>query len=642
MARARTWILSVLVTVVLGAPLAPAAHADDAGLPQAPSAVTAVTTPAGIRVTWQPSPTANPAITHYVVHAGPDSCPITVPATATSAVMPVIKGPTTVVPRVQAVSDYGFSPDAAAPAVRVPSTATPGFRNVQLLQFSDLHGAIEPNRQSIGAPVLASAFARDRRTVKSTFTVASGDSIGGAPVISSQFEERPTIEALNLMRLDVSGLGNHEHDRPLQHLRSMVDASRFPWVESGYRTLAPLAGAKNRVLPYRVLDRGGVKVGFIGLNTADLAVRTAPANLRFGSGQSIAIDDSAQRITRSVDAARAAGAQFIVGLVHRGWDANEGGQARGPLIDTVRRLDGIDVVYGGDSHLQYGSVLGSTLVAQVPNAGQMYSRAVVCLDTKRGRVAGARLDFVLKRDVADIAPDPTVAAMVSRYKAELVARLDVPVGSVSDVFPRGGNPAIERSQESALGDLVADALRTRYGTDIAIITGGGIRDSLPASGYTPQDTSLRRPGTAPTGPYDVTLGDVISAFPFPDEVATTTITGAALWKALENGVSKWPTEGRFPQVSGMRFGFDPDRPVGSRITFVTRADGTPIPADGTTYTVVTSSFMIAGGDGYAGLFSPELIMRDPLVDVLLDAIRADAKAGRVTQVPATGSRIVRG
>ena len=78
---------------------------------------------------------------------------------------------------------------------------------------------------------------------------------------------------------------------------------------------------------------------------------------------------------------------------------------------------------------------------------------------------------------------------------------------------------------------------------------------------------------------DVTLGDAMSSLPFPNNVATTSITGANLWKALENGVSGYPTQGRFPQISGFAFSFDPTRPEGSRVTSVTLPDGTPIPAD---------------------------------------------------------------
>ncbi len=93
--------------------------------------------------------------------------------------------------------------------------------------------------------------------MKSTFTVSAGDNIGGAPVISSEFNELPTIEALDLMKVDVSTFGNHEHDRPLAHLRQMIDASTFTWVASNYSTLKPLAGKVNAPAEYVVKKREG-------------------------------------------------------------------------------------------------------------------------------------------------------------------------------------------------------------------------------------------------------------------------------------------------------------------------------------------------------------------------------------------------
>ncbi|MCX6415668.1 MAG: hypothetical protein NTU77_13895 [Actinobacteria bacterium] len=283
--RTRLLVLVSGIAMSAGVLSAPAS-ATSFSMPQPPSAVTSALAANGVKVTWAPSPAANPPITNYIVHAGPDSCPITVAANATSAVMPIIRGPLSITPVVQAVNAYGFSTNAAGNAVTVPDKATPGFRNVQFLEFSDFHGAIEASSSTIGAAVLATALAADRKTVKSTFTVSVGDNIGGAPVISSAFDELPTIEALNLMKLDVSTFGNHEHDRPIPHLRQMIDASQFDWVASNYSTLAPLKGKVNAPTEFVIEERGGVKVGFVGMNTPDVAELVFAGNLSYGKGLS--------------------------------------------------------------------------------------------------------------------------------------------------------------------------------------------------------------------------------------------------------------------------------------------------------------------------------------------------------------------
>jgi 5'-nucleotidase len=620
------------------------AHGDAFGPPQPPTGVVAKVTAGGIQVSWAPSPDAAPAITQYVVHAGPDSCPVTVSAGQTSAVMPFVKGPSTVAAQVQAVSEYGFSANAAASPVLVPSKASADYRNVQFLEFSDFHGAIEKSSSSIGAATLTNAFNADRKTVLSTFVVSAGDNIGGAPVISSEFSEMPTGQALDLMGLDVSGFGNHEHDRPITHIRSVIEATDFPWVASNYSSLVPLQAKDNGTAPFTVLDRGRVKVGFVAMNTEDLAELVKDGNLDYGRNRSkeIVVSPSTAGLEKAVRQARAEGAQIVVALLHEGWAESINGVATGRLLDLARSLVGVDVVFGGHTHQQYASLINGHPVVEVPNSGQMYSRTIVCVNTRTDKVVGSSVDFVTKAMLAATTEDPTTAAMVAGYKAQLGSRLDARVGEVSAVFPRGGTPPVERSGETPMGDFAADAIRVKYGTQFAVMNGGGVRDTLPARGYSPMDATLVRPSIGSTGPYDVTLGDVVSVFPFGNTAATTTMTGAQLWKALENGVSGWPTDGRFPQVSGFRFVFDPTRVAGSRITSVTLPDGTPIPADGTVYTVATVDYMVYGGDGYVGVFNPTTaVMREPYIDAVIEAITADAAAGRVTQMPVLDGRITR-
>jgi 5'-nucleotidase len=115
-----------------------------------------------------------------------------------------------------------------------------------------------------------------------------------------------------------------------------------------------------------------------------------------------------------------------------------------------------------------------------------------------------------------------------------------------------------------------------------------------------------------------------------------------LWAALENGVSQFPSGGRFPQISGFKFSFDASKAAGARITAVTKLDGTAIAKDDKKYTVAVNDFMLYGGDGYTMLnpttakFPGKL-----LLDILVDGIKADAAAGKVTQTPKADGRITK-
>lgn len=158
-------------------------------VPAAPKFMSAAATPQGVRVSWEWPGKTNPPVTNYIVSGGPGSCPIIVPANYRVAFLPVLAGATTITPTVQAVNAYGISSPATGSAVAGSVTKNSAIKSVQILQLSDFHGAIETSSSNIGAAVLASAFEADRAKVKATITVSSGDNIGAAPAISSQFDE---------------------------------------------------------------------------------------------------------------------------------------------------------------------------------------------------------------------------------------------------------------------------------------------------------------------------------------------------------------------------------------------------------------------------------------------------------------------
>jgi 5'-nucleotidase len=121
------------------------------------------------------------------------------------------------------------------------------------------------------------------------------------------------------------------------------------------------------------------------------------------------------------------------------------------------------------------------------------------------------------------------------------------------------------------------------------------------------------------------------------------MTGADIWKAIENGVSQYPSAGRFPHVSGFKFAFDPTKPAFSRVSSIKTADGKDIPKDGSVeFTVSTVDFMVSGGDGYVDVFHPQSAkIGGLLVDILVAALKADMAAGKVTQLPKLEGRITK-
>jgi 5'-nucleotidase len=642
---------TLLVTMVT-----PMAQADVVyAKPDAPTNVISYLSSRGVQVKWTASATAYPAITHYVVSAGSGSCPIIVPATnRTRVTMPVVVGQPGGTPVVQAVNAYGFSVAAKASttftAAQLATVASSSVKSVQVLQLSDLHGAIESSSSNIGAAVLATAFANDRKNAAATITISSGDNIGAAPPISTEFEEMPTIESMNLMKFDASTFGNHEHDRNLAHLQKVIGASDFQWVSSNYgdSSLAELKSGTKAAKSYTIIERGGVKIGIVGSNTETTIEQVFPGNLDYtdasGVKRTIEIQAGVDGINAAIVAAKRDGADLVVAVLHQGWSENVDGVASGVLNDMVTEIKGAAAIYGGHSHQSFSaSVPGklktyATLVGQVVNSGQEYTRSQICLDTGTGKIIGSSIETIKKAAVATVTADADTAALVKKYKDQMTSKLDLKIGQVSGTFPIDGTPRVQRSGENPMGNYIADLLRSKYKTDFALTNGGGIRDSFPAKGYKPVDTTLVRTGT---GALDVTLGDALTVYPFGNQVATTVVTGENLWKALEIGVGgNYGSEGRFPQISGFKFTFDPTKAAGSRIVSVTKNDGTEIAKDQTVYTLTTLDYIVYGGDQYVNVFSPSKAkVMGALLDIFVDALKADLAAGVVTQVPALDGRI---
>ncbi len=655
-----SWGSLALATSLLVSLLAPAAQANTYSAPNAPTNVTSYLSSRGVVVKWTPGAAVEPGVIGHVVSAGAGSCPVFVPVGNRSLItMPVVVGQPAGTPVVQAVNAYGFSKPAASSTgytkEQLETVVSTAHKAVQVLQLSDLHGAIEGT--SFGAALLTSNWAADRTANAATVSISAGDNIGAAPPISTEFEELPTIEALNLAKLDVSIFGNHEHDRNIDHLNKMIGASEFQWVVSNYSagSLDVLKSGTKQAKNYTIINRGGVKIGVVGSNTPETIEQVFPGNLDYkdasGSKQTITINPGVAGVNAAIVEAKAAGAELVIVALHQGWLENADGVAKGLFNDLASQIKGAAAIYGGHSHQTFASVIkknagvAPVVLGQTRNAGVEYTRTQICL--RNGKVVGQSIQHVLRAASATIntsvaatttTADVATAAMVKKYKDQLSAKLDVKIGQVSGVFPRGGSPAVERSGETPMGNYIADLLRAKYKTDFAIQNGGGIRDTFPAKNYIPANTALVRTGT---GALDVTLGDAFTVFPFGNQVATTIVTGANLWKALENGVGgNYPGDGRFPQVSGFKFSFDASKPVGSRIVSVTKLDGTAIAKDSKEYTLTTLDFLIYGGDGYVNVFSPaQSSVKGALLDVFVDAIKADMAAGKVTQVPVADGRI---
>jgi 5'-nucleotidase len=546
---------------------------------------------------------------------------------------------------------------AVAGAAVAEKPGPPPPVTIQILNVSDWHGNADPVGNVGGAWNISARWQQDRLAYP-TLTVTAGDDFGATPALSNFFNEEPADKAERLMGIQVNTLGNHNFDRGVAHLQQMIDLAGAPTSAAApgtsYRyvsaNLKNLTGNLTGVAPVAYFNVAGAKVAVIGITNEE-----APTVVLPGSFGTVEVTDGVVAANKFARIARQAKADVVIVVTHKGVRNLTG--TTGELIDFASDLEPglVDVVLGDHTDVQFSGTINGILVHENRSFGGTYAKTLLTIQPGASGQAGS----VTAKSVTFVAPGPAgalgsnntsctggspvpafcdqaIVDMLVPYRQQLAALLDGQIGTTTEPFKRGAN--IERRQEVPLGNLLADGMRWRYGTQLALMNSGGIRSQLPACSYLPQNLTLRRgnwntgatpppftevgtcAGYAAGPPHDIVLGDVFTVLPFGNILNTRTVTGVQIWQAMENGVSRivadgTGTDGRFPQISGFKFTFHyvsatgcsaPKTPGGSdwtvcvpsRVTSVALSDGTPIPYDSTTYTMALPNFVNLGGDQY--------------------------------------------
>lgn len=484
---------------------------------------------------------------------------------------------------------------AAALALLAASTGAAGAEyRLTILHTNDVHSRLEPINKTDstcaekdlaakacfgGAARLASAVAQARALAPNTLLLDAGDQFQGS-LFYTYYKGREVAELMGRLGYEAMAVGNHEFDDGVPVLESFAEAAPFP-VLMANADLSREAGLRSLVSPTAVVEKGGERIGVIGLTPEANGTLTQ-------AGRTIAFQDPVRPVREAVAALTAQGVTRIVLLSHSGYAEDQ---------RIAAAVDGIDVIVGGHSH---------TLLANaLPGASGPYPTLVRSPDGTQVRIVQAgsygkylgRLDITFDAEgrVTEASGEPRLLdASVPEdegVKAR-IAELSKPLDALKTTVVAETGAAIDGAREScrfgecAMGDLVADAMLARardQGATIAITNGGGLRASIDA------------------GP--VTMGEVLTVLPFQNTLSTVQLTGADVIAALENGVSKVEEGGgRFPQVAGIEVDWSPAGQAGKdRIRAVRlREGGKAVPLDpAATYLVVTNNFMRGGGDGYA-------------------------------------------
>jgi 2',3'-cyclic-nucleotide 2'-phosphodiesterase (5'-nucleotidase family) len=470
------------------------------------------------------------------------------------------------------MEEHGRASDHDALVAQLDLAMEEGPFTMSLLHTNDTHAYVEQ------FPKLITAVNELRSQKENSLLLNAGDVFSGT-LYFRQYLGLADLYFMNLLGFDAMTLGNHEFDKDSATLANFIKHAEFPIVSSNVNMaqdadLGPLfnnsiggTNEQGEIFPAIIKEVYGEEVGILGLTTEDTAFLANP-------GDDIVFENAVEKANETVAMLEAKGVDKIIALSHLGYQ---------PDLEFAEKVDGIDVIVGGHSHTKLDAPVvvekeEPTVIVQA-NEYLKYLGVLDVTFDENGVIAAYTGEL---KDLAAYTEDAAAKAKVEEFKAPLTELQKQVVGNTS--VPLDGERADVRSKETNLGNLIADGMAAKANefipTYIAMQNGGGIRASIDQG--------------------DITLGEVLTVLPFGNNLVTLDLTGDEILAALEHSVSA-PGQGAFMQVSGLKFKYDPAKPIGERVWYVEAltADGYEELQQDKLYRVATNAFTADGGDGYS-------------------------------------------
>ena len=482
-----------------------------------------------------------------------------------------------------------------------PSSAE---QTLTILHSSEHHGQALPIEER-GKPRVggmagrAALIASVRKEADAVLLVDSGDILIGT-ALSSFFRGEPDIKAMNLMGYHAMAAGNHDFDFGLDHLRKLQELAQFPILCSNVVG----RGTELPCRPSAVLRVGAFKIGLISL----LGHSNFPDTF---NRQVVKMLDLRDPIETARTLAHTLKTQeqvdLVIAVTHESTEEDLALLAQAPEVDAVigGHTEGFDGLRtAGSTTAAESQAKPGPLLVKTHRLGRTLGRLDLLLAKPAGGPGPATILQATARNlpVTDaVGSDSAVAALLDDYARKLDSQTGTVIGR--SLVNLDGDTTRVRSRETNLGNLLADLLRGEFGTEVALLNSGQIRDSIPA------------------GPVEIKR--VLRVLPFDSPTVTLSVSGQHLLEALENSASRLPdTHGRFHQVSGLSVTYDLSAPPGKRVREVMignrRLEITQ------RYAVATDAFVADGGDGFAmfAAATDRIERQIPMRDLLLEALHS--------------------
>lgn len=506
-----------------------------------------------------------------------------------------------------------------APARETPlkyASPTDSEKELNFLHINDFHGRIDNNTVKFAGTVEKLKAGSPKGA---TALLSGGDDLSASLYASAVQDDQPTIDVHNALGMTAATVGNHEFDKGYQDLVNRIQRKNGTpnanWTYLGANVYKK--GTTESALPeYKIVTLNGVRVAVIGAVTKDTPALVDPSKVT-----EVDFGDPVAAVSRVADKLKAKGeADVIVAEYHEGARAGtrEGATleqqvaAGGAFAGIVTKTSpAVNVIFTGHTHKEYawrGPVPGqpgkTRPILQAGNYGQYVGQVQLFINPQTKTITRYQVANHLRLKVGDaqlVKEYPAVATVkdivdkaLANAKKEGSKRLGKITKNITTAFKN--NVRDDRSSESTLGNLVADALKAtlassdRGGAEIAVVQPGAMRADLMYDN--------------PEGKGVVTVAQANSVLPFANNLMTTTLTGAQLKTMLEQ---QWQTNAQGNPITSrpfvalgvsknVSFTYDPERAMGDRVTSIV-VNGTPVdPQRG--YRVGTFSFLAAGGDNF--------------------------------------------
>ncbi len=463
---------------------------------------------------------------------------------------------------------------------------------ITVLSTADIHGHIVFDEETggyytldevnvmMGMPLMKHIIDGVRADNKNTLLLDSGDMFHGTNEANIQ-KGKGVVEVANLMGYDAMTPGNHDFNFGFDRLVEISKQLNFPMLSANIYKDGELAFDE-----YKIINVGDKKIGLFGLTEMGALINT---NSRETEG--VRLEDPAKCAQRVIEKLKNK-VDVVILISHLGDDSDR---------ELVKKVDGIDLILCGHHHFLYEKAdkVNNTYLVEAGGYSSHVGQADIYF--KDGKIS--KLVWSTKNTRDKTKADPISLKVAEKYHTIAFEAAKEVVAKTKEKLD--GFRSNVRTKETTLGNLLTDAMRETGKAEIALMNGGGIRESIPAG--------------------NINLYSIGKSLPFINSLVTIEVKGDDIYTAVERGIRLYPdggSNGGFLHVSGIKYVFDASKTAGERIVSIKTLDGKELDRN-KSYKVATNDYLYNGGDGYEELKKAKLLSKGELLkDVLAKYLKA--------------------